>query len=135
MSHLKYFSYPGWGERANESSHMSQAVRVGDFITISGQGGWNCDSGEISDDITTEIEQAFDNVNVALKDAGGKGWCEVFRINLYMMNITEESMAGLKRAMEKWMPDHKPVLTGVGVPALAAPGMTCEVEVWAHVQQ
>ncbi|KAM3417217.1 hypothetical protein BST61_g5476 [Cercospora zeina] len=111
MSHLKYFSYP---------------VRVG---------GWNCDSGEISDDITTEIEQALDNVDVALKDAGGKGWCEVFRINLYMMNVTEESMVGLKRAMEKWMPDHKPVLTGVGVPSLAAPGMTCEVEVWAHVQQ
>lgn len=151
MSHLQYFSYPGWGVKTRESTHMNQSVRVGDFITISGQGihpsqdsfgrrvhftnnkgGWDPNTSQIHESHEDEVEQAFANVELALKDAGGLGWSQVFRINLFMTDINERTMAALKTAMEKWLPDHKPVVTGVGVAALAVPGMTVEVEVWAH---
>jgi hypothetical protein len=38
MSHLQYFSYPGFGEWAAENFHYNQAVRIGDLIKLSGQG-------------------------------------------------------------------------------------------------
>jgi enamine deaminase RidA (YjgF/YER057c/UK114 family) len=38
MSHLEYFSYPGFGEHMRETLSYSQAVRIGDRIEISGQG-------------------------------------------------------------------------------------------------
>jgi enamine deaminase RidA (YjgF/YER057c/UK114 family) len=78
------------------------------------------------------VEQAFANVELALKDAGGKGWSQVFRISLFTTDMSEACLGAMKASMEKWMPDHKPVVTGVGVAALAIPGMTVEVEVWAH---
>lgn len=38
MSHLEYFDYPGFGERAKQHLNSSQAVRIGNLIEISGQG-------------------------------------------------------------------------------------------------
>lgn len=38
MSHLQYFDYPGFGERAKQHLNSSQAVRIGNRIEISGQG-------------------------------------------------------------------------------------------------
>lgn len=39
MSGLQYFTYPGYGEKSLEDLHYSQAVRIGDRIECSGQGG------------------------------------------------------------------------------------------------
>ncbi|QLI68687.1 uncharacterized protein G6M90_00g052220, partial [Metarhizium brunneum] len=52
----------------------SQAVRVGDRIECSGQGGWDPDARGVvvPDDIHEEIAQAFSNVELALRSAGGK---------------------------------------------------------------
>jgi enamine deaminase RidA (YjgF/YER057c/UK114 family) len=38
MAHLQYYSYPGFGEAKRAELWYSQAVRVGDYIEISGQG-------------------------------------------------------------------------------------------------
>lgn len=40
-------------------------------------GGWDRDTSKISEDIKTEIDQAFENVDVTIKAAGGKGWSQV----------------------------------------------------------
>ena len=40
MAHLQYFNYAGYGETAKENYHYSQAVRVGDSVHCSGQGGY-----------------------------------------------------------------------------------------------
>ena len=34
--------------------------------------------------------------------------------------------------LKKWMPDHCPVLTGIGVSTLGQPGMHLEIEVAAY---
>ena len=57
----------GIGEKHLEQFHYSQAVRIGDTLDCSGQGGWDPETGEISDDLATEIEQAFKNVDICLK--------------------------------------------------------------------
>jgi enamine deaminase RidA (YjgF/YER057c/UK114 family) len=37
-------------------------------------GGWDPETGEIHKDLDKEIDQAFKNVDLAIRTAGGKGW-------------------------------------------------------------
>lgn len=72
MSHLSYFDYPNFGTNTKRDLGVSQAVRVGNFIEISGQGGWDPKTEEFPVALSDEIDQAFSNVQLALKTAGGK---------------------------------------------------------------
>ncbi|KAF5490044.1 RutC family protein [Colletotrichum siamense] len=137
MSGLTYFSYSDYGKTLLKEMHYSQAVRVGDNIEISGQGGWDPTTGKVHSDLLDEIDQAFSNVDLTLKDAGGKGWSQVFRIRLYALDEawTSEGMGRMVENMKKWAPDHAPILTGVGVAKLGQPGMRIEVEVSAYDPQ
>ena len=58
MSTVEFFVTPGYGERKLEKFHYSQAVKVGNRVEISGQGGWNND-GEFPDSVEKEIMQAL----------------------------------------------------------------------------
>ncbi|KAJ9606651.1 hypothetical protein H2200_008659 [Cladophialophora chaetospira] len=134
MSHLKYFNYPGWGDIMAET--YSQAVRVGDRIEISGQGGWDPTSGELAADTpaATQIEQAFKNVDITLRHAGAsKGWKQVFRVNSYHIPLNDEVIEKMKTEFQKWMPEHRPIWTTIEVPKLGLESMKVEIEVVAHV--
>lgn len=96
-------------------------------------GGWDpsSPSAEISKDIKAEIDQAFANVEHCLKHAGGKGWAQVFRVNSYHTDITPESTAHMTECLRRWLPNHKPIWTMVGVARLAFDAMHVEIEVSA----
>lgn len=100
MSDLTYSSYPGVGQWAREVLGYSQAVRVGDRIDCSGQGGWDPHRTDIvfPDSLKEEMAQAFANVDLNLKDAGGEGWTQVFRVNSYHTEITPEVGANRQTA-------------------------------------
>ncbi|KAL4924247.1 RidA family protein [Aspergillus undulatus] len=133
MSHLQYFSYESFGTHIREVLSYSQAVRIGDRIEISGQGGWDPETHQVHAGLAEEINQAFANVELALKDAGGKGWSQVYRVRIFTTLVTDQEAIGvLVENLRKWMPDHKPVLTCVGVSELALPGMRVEIEAFAH---
>ena len=151
MSDLQYYSYKGVGERNLERFGYNQAVRIGDRIECAGQGnerhclylptldltkhlsgGWNRETGEFLLEINAQIDQAFENVDHNLKDAGGKGWSQVFRVNSYHVPINNEALAAMTRNFKKWMPDHKPVWTCVGVTRLGEDDMRVEIEVVAY---
>ncbi|KAL8916607.1 MAG: hypothetical protein Q9208_008420 [Pyrenodesmia sp. 3 TL-2023] len=133
MSQLQYYTYPDYGFRLRETYSYNQAVRVGDRIECSGQGGWNPTSGEIKKDLHEEIDQAFENVDYNLKNAGGKGWSQVFRVNTYHTDMSDEALDHMVKNLRKWMPDHQPVLTVVGVAKLGREDMRIEVEVSAYI--
>lgn len=66
MSHLQYFSYA-------QNFHYSQSVRLPhDQILVSGQPGLDRATGKIPTDLREEIDQAFRNVDTAVKEAGGE---------------------------------------------------------------
>ncbi|EHK25837.1 uncharacterized protein TRIVIDRAFT_55144 [Trichoderma virens Gv29-8] len=132
MSHLKYYSYEGVGVRNRDIFSYSQAVRVGDRIECSGQGGWDPKTGEYKKEINEQIDLAFANVERALKDAGGKGWSQVFRINSYHVPMNNEALEAMVRNFRHYMPGHQPVWTAVGVTRLAEDDMRVEIEVVAH---
>ncbi|OMP86112.1 hypothetical protein BK809_0003281 [Diplodia seriata] len=141
MSHLKYYAYEGVGTTNREKFSYNQAVRVGDRIECSGQGkskplpasrGWDPKTGVFEREINAQIDLAFANVELCLKDAGGKGWSQVYRINSYHVPINDEALAAMVRNMKKYMPDHQPLWTCVGVTRLGEDDMRVEIEVVAH---
>ncbi|KAL7933088.1 Endoribonuclease L-PSP/chorismate mutase-like protein [Trichoderma chlorosporum] len=132
MSHLKYYSYEGVGVRQRDKFAYNQAVRVGDRIECSGQGGWDPKTGVFEKEINAQIDLAFANVERTLKDAGGKGWSQVFRINSYHVPMNNEALEAMTRNIRHYMPDHQPIWTAVGVTRLAEDDMRVEIEVVAH---
>ncbi|KAB8272872.1 Endoribonuclease L-PSP/chorismate mutase-like protein [Aspergillus minisclerotigenes] len=132
MSHLTYYNYPGVGERNRQNFKYSQAVRISDRIECSGQGGWDPETGEFYKEINAQIDQAFANVDLAVKTAGGKGWAQVYRVNSYHVPINNEALEAMVRNFRKWMPDHEPLWTCVGVTRLGEDDMRVEIEVVAH---
>ncbi|KAL9627871.1 MAG: hypothetical protein Q9204_006273, partial [Flavoplaca sp. TL-2023a] len=121
--------------RLREKSSYSQAVRVGDRIECAGQGGWDSTSGEIKKVLYEEIDQAFENVDRNLKDAGGKGWSQVFRVNSYHTDMSDEALRYTIQNLKEWMPDHQPLFTCVGVTKLGIEGMRIEIEVSAYDEE
>ncbi|KAF8858702.1 endoribonuclease L-PSP [Acephala macrosclerotiorum] len=111
MAFLKYFAYEGVGQINLQKHSYNQAVRVGSRVECSGQGGWDPSSGVYNTENNAQIDQAFSNVDLNLKDAGGKGWSQVFRVNSYHVPLNNEALVAMKRGFEKWMPGHKPICT------------------------
>ncbi|KAK4955544.1 hypothetical protein LTR10_006483 [Elasticomyces elasticus] len=136
MSNLDYYAYDGVGKQVAELMGYMQAVRVPpNRIECSGQGGWipkNTD-WEVSDELEVQIAQAFENIDLTLRTANVKGgWNQVFSIKSYHVGpIDELVFAAMKQNMAKWMPNHKPIWTMLGVAALGLPAMKVEIDVVA----
>ena len=95
-------------------------------------GGWNPETGIYYKEINQQIDQAFANVDLNLRDAGGQGWEQVFRINSYHVPLNDEAKEAMVRNFKKWMPNHQPLWTVVGVPRLGDDDMRVEIEVSAY---
>ncbi|MDT3439274.1 MULTISPECIES: Rid family hydrolase [unclassified Pseudofrankia] len=129
MSKPEFFVTPGYGERNLELFHYSQAVKVGNRVEISGQGGWN-DDWEFPEAIADEIVRAFENVERTLAMAGA-GWEDVIHVNSYHLPLDEETVQVMADRFRHHMPDQAPVWTCTGVPALGDPKMRVEIRVTA----
>lgn len=101
-------------------------------LTTSDTGGWDPKTGVFLKEINEQIDQAFANVDLNLKDAGGKGWEQVFRVNSYHVPINNEALDAMVRNFKRWMPNHQPIWTCVGVTRLGEDDMRVEIEVVAH---
>ena len=114
MTTPSFFITPGYGTRLHDALHYSQAMRIGDRVEISGQGGWN-DDLVIPESIEEEIEQAFKNVERTLATAGAR-WPHVVHVNSYHVGgfppVINETMAKLYR---HYMPDRAPIWTQLGI--------------------
>ena len=81
-----------------------------------------------------EIDQAFENVDYTLKHAGGKGWSQVYRVVTYSIDIKAQNDRIVEN-FRKWMPNHCPVWTEIGVKQLGADTMNFEIEVEAYDEE
>jgi len=95
-------------------------------------GGWDPATGEFYKETNAQIDQAFRNVELALKNAGGKGWSQVYRVNSYHIPLNNEALEAMVRNFREYMPDHQPIWTCVGVTRLGEDDMRVEIEVVAH---
>lgn len=130
MSNPEFFVAPGAGEFFRKELHFSSAVRIGDRIETSGQGGWN-DALQIPEKIEDEIAAAFRNVDLVLKTAGAS-WGHVIHVNTYHVGgFPPEVNETIVKLYRQYMPDHAPIWTQVGIEALGLPAMRFEIRVAA----
>lgn len=137
MSSLTYTDYPGFGEFARKNIGYRSAVRIGDQIHCSGQGGWIFDTTNDTfswpPTLAEQIDKAFENVNAALRAAGGKGWEQVYRLNSYHLNLDAETTKIMSECFKKYAGEHQFIWTEIGVAKLGAEGMDVELEVCAYL--
>ena len=139
MSKPEFFDTPGYGEIARTRYHYSQALRIGDRIEISGQGGWDADFTTFSaTSLEDEIVKAFDNVEKTLAEAGAS-WRDVVNVHSYHVPTANDSIIGEQHMsvmvdqFRKRFGESRPVWTAVGVKALTFPDQHVEIEVVAIV--
>lgn len=134
----QFFGAPGYRETQvatlQAALRYSQAVRIGDRVETSGQGGWD-DDLRFPDALEDEVVRAFDNVESVLAMAGAS-WRDVVHVNSYHVPESADSIGeGHNRAMveqfRRRMGERAPVWTQTGVPVLGAPGMRVEIRVTA----
>jgi len=134
---IEFFVTPGYGQSALAERHYHQAVRIGDRVEISGQGGWD-DDLNFPESLEDEIVRAFENVERTLAVAGAS-WRDVVQVNSYhVLKESDENFDAHNEVMfaqlRQWMPDRPPIWTETGVTALGAPKMRIEIRVTAVVE-
>lgn len=137
MNAPQFFVTPGYGDKQLREAHYSQAVRVGDRIETSGQGGWD-DHWNFPATLEDEIVQAFDNLARTLATAGAS-WPDVIHVNSYHVSAADGSFpAGhldlMTREFRTRMEGRAPIWTALGVSALGDSSMRIEIRVTAVIE-
>ncbi|OBT56105.1 hypothetical protein VE04_04149 [Pseudogymnoascus sp. 24MN13] len=128
-----FHNYPGIGAKNSEAFHYSQAVKVGNIVKCSGQGGWDAE-GTIETDPELQIRQAMENVVKALRTVDGRlGWENVYAVKSYHVDI-EDTFDMMTTEFKRLSRTLRPVWTCVEVGKLGIPGMLVEVEVEAWIE-
>lgn len=129
MSTLQYANYPGT-ESNSESFHYSQAVKIGNVIKASGQGGWDI-HGNIHSDINAQVAAVFGNVESALRSIDSRlSWQNVYAVRSYHINVAE-TFDIVTSNFKRIIPGHRPIWTCVEIGKLGIEGMQVEIEVEA----
>lgn len=134
---VRVFATPGFGDRLLAQLHYNQAVRLGNRVEISGQGGWD-DDLNFPESLEEEIVRAFDNVERTLAAAGAT-WRDVVHVNSYHVLAGpgadfDAHNAVMIDQLRTRMPDRPPIWTETGVTALGAPQMRIEIRVTAVIE-
>jgi 2-iminobutanoate/2-iminopropanoate deaminase len=101
----------------------SPGLSVGEWIFLSGQGGFDPETGKmISDDIAKQTAQTFRNIEVLL-EAAGASLDDVVSCLVHLADLSD--YAAFNMIYEKQLPGTKPVRTTVRADLFA--GMLVEI--------
>lgn len=106
------------------------------LVFIAGQVAHTADGSLVGHgDLAAQVEQCYRNLGVALAAAGAT-FGDVVKLTVYLVDWTPDKMGpfaeGAARAFDEMgIPAPTPPLTGIGVAALAEPGLLVEVEATA----
>ena len=109
----------------------SRAVRIGNRIETSGQGGWN-DDHTFPVALADEIARAFANLGRVLAEVEA-AWDDVFAVESWHLPLDEATYGLMVAELRDRMPRHRPIWTALAVPSFGLPGMRLEVRVTAIV--
>lgn len=137
MPKVEFFDTPGYGAIARARNQYSQALRIGDRVEISGQGGWDADFTFSAQSLEDEIIKACDNIEKTLAEAGAT-WRDVVNVHSYHVpaaddSIGDEHTSVMTDQLRRRFGESRPLWTALGVKALAMPEMRVEIEVVAIV--
>ncbi|KAH6715343.1 endoribonuclease L-PSP [Leptodontidium sp. MPI-SDFR-AT-0119] len=131
MSSAQFFNYPGTETNA-EQYHYSQAVKIGNTVRTSGQGGWD-EKGNVEPDLERQIGLTFDNILKALKAVDSRlSLDDVYAIRSYHLDI-DTSFNTMTTQFREQFPNHRPIWTCIQIGKLGLEGMQVEIEVEASI--
>ena len=115
-----------------EPYRISQAMRVGDLVFVSGQAAIDEDGGLVGvGDFDAQAELVFRNLARVL-EAAGSSLADVAKVTIYLTD-----MANFPKIVElrgKWFTEPYPADTIVEVASLALPELEIEIEAIAVVR-
>lgn len=117
------FNPPGT-EGSADKYRLSQAMRVGDTIWVSGQVGVTADR-TVPDGIEAQTRLTFENLKRVLESAGAT-LDDIVELTLLLTDSSID-MAPFYRVKDEYIRPPYPAITGFGVSSLALPGLLLEV--------
>lgn len=102
----------------------SQAVRSGALLWVSGQVGFDPDTGEIPEDVESQTRLAFRNLENVISEAGGS-LSDVVEIVSYHTDMRE--FPAFARVKSEYFVEGFPAWTAVGVTGLVDPRAKVEI--------
>jgi len=105
-------------------------VVLGDLIFVSGQGAVDPKTGKLAgDDVESQTEQVFKNIEAILK-AAGSGLDKVVRCGVFLTDMRE--FPRMNSVYERMMAGNRPVRTTVQAAALPMEGLKVEIDAIAY---
>src|SRR5215217_435613 len=101
-------------------------VEPGRLAFVSGQVAWPKDGGAPGT-LAEQVEAVAENLSAALDELQATTQ-DIVQMRIYVVGLNDESMGIGMAAIGKFLAGAQPSLTGIGVSALAAPGLLIEVE-------
>jgi len=115
----------------------SQIVTVkGDhkLILLGGKAGLYAD-GTVPDSLEEQVKQTFQNITLALKDAGA-GPKDVVELQVFVVDLANINPEPIYQAIRDYFPENaQPVSMVIGVAALARPTLKLEINVTAAIAE
>jgi len=110
---------------------FSEAVRVGDWLILSGQIGIDPETGALPPGgIKAETKQTMENIKRTLEKYGSS-MGQVIKCTVMLADISE--WGAMNEVYVTYFPDHKPARSAFGTSGLAL-GARLEIECWAVVK-
>ena len=110
---------------------FSQIVTSGSgkMVFLSGQVGWDEQKQIVgANDLRAQTWQAFRNIEVAMKEAGG-ALTDIVSMRIYIVEEKMEESRHIQAALKEFFPtDHAPTTTWIGVRRLANEEFLIEIE-------
>ncbi len=102
------------------------------IVFVAGQVALDADGGKVGEgDLVAQVERCYLNLGTALAEVGAT-FADVAKLTVYLVDWTPDKMAlcveGIARAAARLGVTPAAPLTGIGVAALAEPGLLVEVE-------
>lgn len=104
------------------------AVRAGDWICVSGQGGVDPATGKLVEGVEAQTRQTFANVKAILGDCGAD-ITDVAKTTVFLLDMDE--FGAMNAVYEDEMGGHKPARSTIQAARLPM-DLRVEIEVWAH---
>lgn len=113
-----------------DSYHFAPAIVDGDHLRCSGVIGVTPD-GKVSDDVTTQFTQAFDNLAEVLSE-GGASFADVTEMTTFHVDL-QKHLGAFMQVKDLYLKAPYPAWTAIGTPELAIPGGMVEIRVTARI--
>jgi 2-iminobutanoate/2-iminopropanoate deaminase len=110
----------------------SPAIRVGDFVYLSGQGAADPSSGKlVTGDIKAQTKRTLENIQIVLR-AAGLSMEDVFKVSVFLKNASD--FQAMNEVYKTFFPTSPPTRSTV-ITGLLFPEMLIEIEVAAYAKK